>query len=78
MSEKKNLSVHAADCDLRSVSEETLEQYGKIDICAAQVLVTSRTQELLARYQVSIQASSIEKVEEDEQYAQRRLSSDGK
>ena len=68
MSEKKNLSVHAADCDLRSVSEETLEQYGKIDICAAQVLVTSRTQELLARYQVSIQASSIEKVEEDEQY----------
>lgn len=68
MSEKKNLSIHVANCDLRSVSEETLERYHKIDILAAQVLMTTRTQELLARYQVSIQASSIEKVEEDEQY----------
>ena len=64
--EKKNLSIDAVDCDLRGVSEETLKQYGEISINAVAVYVTERTQELLARYHVKIDANTVEKLEEDE------------
>lgn len=66
MGEKKNLSIDAVDCDLRGVSEETLKQYGEISINAVAVYVTERTQELLARYHVKIDANTVEKLEEDE------------
>lgn len=46
MEEKKVLSIDTMICDLRTVSEETLQSYEKINISAMTVFVTERTQEL--------------------------------
>ena len=65
MEEKKVLSIDTMICDLRTVSEETLQSYEKINISAMTVFVTERTQELFHRYPVNLDAMAVEKLDEN-------------
>ena len=67
MEEKKVLSIDTMICDLRTVSEETLQSYEKINISAMTVFVTERTQELFHRYPVNLDAMAVEKLDENDQ-----------
>ncbi|MFR6366852.1 hypothetical protein [Gallintestinimicrobium sp.] len=62
---KKVLSIDTMICDLRTVSEETLQSYEKINISAMTVFVTERTQELFHRYPVNLDAMAVEKLDEN-------------
>lgn len=55
---KKNLNVSAAVLDLRNVSEKTLASYEHIKIQAALMLTTARTEALLAKYPVEMEAAN--------------------
>lgn len=55
---KKNLNVAAAVLDLRNVSEETLASYEHIKIQAALMLTAARTEALLAKYPVEMEAAN--------------------
>ena len=63
--EKKKLLINTAMCDARNVSEETLEAYEEISINAALVLVSQEAKDLMAKYQVSMNAASVEEVPKD-------------
>lgn len=63
--EKKKLIINAAICDARSVSETTLESYEDININAATVLVTQETKELMARYNVTMNAAEVTEVSKE-------------
>lgn len=65
MEEKKVLSIDTMICDLRTVSEETLQSYDKIYISAMTVFITERTQELFHRYPVDLDAMAVEKLDEN-------------
>ena len=55
----KQMMVNCATCDMRSVSEETLQSYEQITVNAAAVLVTSQTKELINRYNVKLNAAEV-------------------
>lgn len=61
---KKVLSIDTMICDLRTVSEETLQSYDKIYISAMTVFITERTQELFHRYRL-IWMQAVEKLDEN-------------
>lgn len=61
----KKLKIDTMLCDCRNVSEEFLKQYGQIQIDSMMVFVDGPSMELMSRYNVKIDAMSIEKLEED-------------
>ena len=62
----KKMIVNCATCDMRSVSEETLQNYEQIMVNAATVLVTPRAKELVNRYNVVLNAADVLEVPEGE------------
>ncbi len=61
----KQLKINCALCDARNVSEETLAAYEKITVNAASVLVSPRSQALLAKYRVALNTAGVTVVPED-------------
>lgn len=55
----KKMIVNCATCDMRNVSEETLQSYEQIVVNSALVLVTSETKELLNRYNVMLNTADV-------------------
>ena len=60
----KKMIVNCATCDMRQVSEETLQSYEQIVVNSAMVLVTPRTKELLNRHSVMLNAAEVMEVPE--------------
>lgn len=60
----KKMIVNCASCDMRTVSEETLESYEQIVVNAATVILTARTKELLNRHNVMLNAAEVMEVPE--------------
>lgn len=63
--EKKNLQINAATCDTRNVSEETLDSYENISINAATILVSQGSKDLMAKYNVTMNAAEVIEVPKD-------------
>lgn len=61
----KNLNVEAVVIDLRHVSEETLASYEHIKIHAALALTSPKTETLLAKYPVELDAASVQCYDDD-------------
>lgn len=55
----KKMIVNCATCDMRHVSEETLQTYEQIVVNSAMVLVTPETKELLNRYSVMLNTAEV-------------------
>ena len=55
----KKMIVNCATCDMRKVSEETLQNYEEVTVNSAMVLVTPETKELLNRYNVVMNAADV-------------------
>ena len=62
----KKMIVNSSMCDMRSVSEETLKAYEQIVVNAATVLMTTKTKELVNRYNVLLNASDVMEIPADE------------
>lgn len=62
---KKVFVINAAVCDARKVQEETLAGYDEIRINSAMILVSPESQALLSKYPVSMNTSSVLKLEGD-------------
>ena len=62
----KKMIVNCATCDMRKVSEETLQAYEQIVVNAATVLVTPRTKELVNRYNLMLNTADVQEVPEGE------------
>ena len=60
----KKMIVNCATCDMRTVSEETLQSYEQIVVNAATVILTARTKELLNRHDVMLNAAEVMEVPE--------------
>ena len=79
----KKMIVNCASCDMRTVSEETLQSYEQIVVNSALVLVTPRTKELLNRYNVMLNTADMMEVPEGDnvrlnsQNGSYELTSDG-
>ena len=79
----KRMIVNCASCDMRTVSEETLQSYEQIVVNSALVLVTPRTKELLNRYNVMLNTADMMEVPEGDnvrlnsQNGSYELTSDG-
>ena len=79
----KKMIVNCASCDMRTVSEETLQSYEQIVVNSALVLVTPRTKELLNRYSVMLNVADVMEVPEGDnvrlnsQNGSYELTSDG-
>ena len=58
----KKMIVNCATCDMRTVSEETLQSYEQIVVNAATVILTARTKELLNRHDVMLNAAEVMEV----------------
>ena len=58
----KKMIVNCATCDMRSVSEETLQNYEQVVVNSALVLVTPETKELLNRYSVMLNTADVVEV----------------
>ena len=61
----KKLNVKAVVIDLRHVSEETLASYEHIQIHAALAMTGPRTEALLAKYPVELDATSVQCYDDD-------------
>ena len=61
----KKMVINCSTCDARKVTEETLSAYETIVINASDILVSPATKELLNRYGVVINCSSVAEVEAD-------------
>lgn len=61
----KQLKINCACCDARNASEETLAAYEKITVNSAAVLVSPRSQALLAKYRVALNTAGVTVVPED-------------
>ena len=61
----KKLNVEAVVIDLRHVSEETLASYEHIQIHAALAMTSPRTEALLAKYPVELDATSVQCYDDD-------------
>lgn len=64
--EKKTV-INTSTCDVRHVSEETLEHYGQLVINAAVVLADPQSRALLARYPVTMNCARVLDIEGDVQ-----------
>lgn len=62
----KKLIVNCASCDMRQVTEETLQSYEQIVVNAATVLVTAKTKELIHRYNLMLNAADVHEIPEGE------------
>ena len=62
----KKMIVNCATCDMRTVSEETLQAYEQIVVNAATVLVTAKTKELIHRYNLMLNAADVHEIPEGE------------
>ena len=62
----KKMIVNCAMCDMRQVSEETLQSYEQIVVNAATVMVTPTTKALVNRYNVALNAAEVMEVPEGE------------
>lgn len=56
---RKRLVINAAMCDMRSATEEKLNQYESVMVNAATVVVSPQVQELLARHPVQLNAANV-------------------
>lgn len=63
--EKKKLIINAAVCDARNVSETTLDSYKDISINAAMVLASQESKDLMAKYNVSMNAAEVLEASKD-------------
>lgn len=63
--EKKKLKVNTAICDARNVTEAVLQSYESIDINAALILVSKESKELLSRFDVDMNAASVQEAPAD-------------
>ena len=63
MEKKAMLSVRAAVCDARRVTEETLSGYDKVQLRCGVLLTTPESREALSRYGAEINAASIQEIE---------------
>lgn len=63
--EKKTLSIRAAVCDARNVTEETLAAYGRVRLDCGVLLAGRESREILARCGAEIKAASIQEMEGD-------------
>ena len=63
--EKKKLIINAAVCDARNVSETTLDSYKDININAAMILASRESKDLMAKYNVSMNAAEVLEVSKD-------------
>ena len=61
----KKLNVKAVVIDLRHVTEETLASYEHIQIHAALAMTSPRTEALLAKYPVELDATSVQCYDDD-------------
>ena len=61
----KKMIINCSNCDARKVTEETLAAYETIMINASTILVSPTTKELLNRYGVVMNCSSVTEVEAD-------------
>ena len=73
----KQLKINCAFCDARNVSEETLAAYEKITVNCASVLVTPRSQALLAKYRVALNTAGVTVVPEDEDVEAQIVNGEG-
>ncbi len=62
----KKMIVNCATCDMRKVSEETLQSYEQIVVNAATVMVTPAAKALMNRYNVTLNAAEVMEVPEGE------------
>ena len=62
----KKMIVNCAMCDMRKVTEETLQNYEQVMVNAATVIVTPTTKELVNRYNVALNAAEVLEVPEGE------------
>lgn len=62
---EKKMVINTATCDVRKVTEETLEAYGQIVINAAVVLADERSRTLLAKYPVTMNCAHVLDVQGD-------------
>ena len=60
----KQMIVNCATCDMRKVSEETLQNYEQVTVNAATVIVTAKAKELLNRYNVMMNVADVVEVPE--------------
>lgn len=63
--EKKTLSIRAAVCDARGVTEEALAAYGKVRLNCGELLADRESREALARCGAEIHAANVLDVEGD-------------
>lgn len=59
----KNLKINTMICDSRKVTEDFLQQYEKVDIDTMLLCTTEESMQLMSRYNVSINAMNIEKLD---------------
>ena len=59
MEQKKKMRINCAVCDMSSVAESTLAAYDFILVNAALVLTSAKTQELMPKYHVSVNAATV-------------------
>ena len=65
MEQKKHLRINCATCDISNAAESTLAAYQTIQINAALVLTSGKTQALVPKYGVFINAASVIEKPED-------------
>jgi hypothetical protein len=59
MEQKKSLRINCALCDISNVGESTLAAYDSVFIKAALVLTSAKTQELMHKYHVILNAATV-------------------
>ncbi len=59
MEQKKKMRINCALCDMSSVAESTLAAYDFILVNAAVVLTSAKTQELMPKYHIAVNAASV-------------------
>lgn len=62
--EKKNLFINAAVCDVRGIRESVLESYASVSINAAVLVADAASQELMDRYGVKRNSASVQLIED--------------
>jgi len=71
MENKMKLTVNASVCDMTEVSEETLNAYESIQFNSTVVLVTPQVRQMIAKYDISFNASDIVELPEGTEVAVR-------
>ena len=74
---KKNKMINAATCDARAVTEESLAGYEKITINAAILIVNERSKELLNKYPVTMNASTVLEIPDGENISVQSINGKG-